>query len=335
MIIGFPHTPPSKGGPGSFQKSFENELKNRGWQIVYPNDGIIPDFAFVLGGTRNLKWLFKLKRNNVPVLYRLGGINWLYKHKKTPWVSKLNIYLKLKLLFYVQLFFANGIVFQSNFAKEWLLKFKQATRNSNNIIIYNGTDIDLFKPRSHFELNNTSILCVEGNIDYSPYAIPLLNKLQEELIEKSDYKSLIVYGSFEDRKNREKLYSKIDFRGKICREDIHKIYKNATFLSLDINATCPNTVIEAMSSGLPIIGYDTGSLRELIKGKAGILSNYGSNPWNLNFPDVHALVEDAKKVLRNWDYYSENARSNSILNFNFERVVDKYISFLISISKKK
>jgi glycosyltransferase involved in cell wall biosynthesis len=69
--------------------------------------------------------------------------------------------------------------------------------------------------------------------------------------------------------------------------------------SADLNAACPNSVIEALACGLPVISYATGSLPEIITGDAGKVVPYGSNYWNLEPPDIDALADAAREVLAN------------------------------------
>jgi len=329
MVIAFPQKPSKHGGPGSFQIRFEKELRQRDWDIVYPEDNIVPNVVLILGGTKKIQWLWSLKKKNIPIYFRLGGINWLYKHKglskKERWVHDF----RLKLTPFVQSYFGSGIIYQSNFAKEWLIKTKQSTIHRTSTIIYNGVDTSMFIPHNN-KTGDKSLLCVEGHLDYTPYAIDLLNYLQKELIEKSDFKSLKLYGGFEDPKNRDKLLPEIDYRGKAKRDEMPKVYKDSVFLSLDINATCPNTVIEAMSSGLPVIGFDTGALKELIGEEAGILTPYGSNPWLLKNPNLKSLKTDANKVLHNYKHFSLNARKKAVDKFDFRDVVNQYITFILN-----
>lgn len=74
--------------------------------------------------------------------------------------------------------------------------------------------------------------------------------------------------------------------------------KNKIYLSLDINPACPNTVIEALSSGAPVVGFNTGALNELVISDSGVVVPYGSDPWNLEYPDVKSLAKAILKIKR-------------------------------------
>src|SRR5688572_13996010 len=84
----FPHRP-GYGGPGSFQTRLENTLKRQGHRILYSNDNELPDVIIIVGGTKRLWWLFKLKRLKVPIIYRLDGISWILRKKNVGLVKFL------------------------------------------------------------------------------------------------------------------------------------------------------------------------------------------------------------------------------------------------------
>jgi glycosyltransferase involved in cell wall biosynthesis len=86
--------------------------------------------------------------------------------------------------------------------------------------------------------------------------------------------------------------------GLVRREDIPRIDRSAHLLySTDINAACPNSVIEALACGLPVIAYDTGALPELVPPQAGRVVPYGGDPWRLDPPDASGLVAAAVEIL--------------------------------------
>jgi glycosyltransferase involved in cell wall biosynthesis len=328
LTIGFPHKPIPKGGPGVFQSRFEEYIRAMGWQVVYPEDNVVPDAVIVVGGTKKIGWLLKLKFKNVPVIYRLDGMNWLHRETSST-ISKWILFeVRNIIMNTIRSVLATYIVYQSMFVKKWWGE-KGWISTQKNTIVYNGVDLDKFQPRSEGN-KELSILCIEGNIDYTPFAVELLNAIQEKLINESDFKSLVVYGSFEYAHNQKGLSSQIDYRGKIANEKIFEVYKNAVYLSLDINAACPNTVIEALASGIPVIGFDSGALKELVEGSfvSGKVVEYGGDPWKIDFPNVDALIIAAKEIKANWETYSANARKNAIERFSISYVVENYIKVI-------
>jgi hypothetical protein len=68
--------------------------------------------------------------------------------------------------------------------------------------------------------------------------------------------------------------------------------------STDLNAACPNSVIEAMACGLPVLAYDTGALAEIVQDGAGEVVPYGADHWQLEDPQVPPLAEACLKILQ-------------------------------------
>ena len=118
--------------------------------------------------------------------------------------------------------------------------------------------------------------------------------------------------------------------GTVPHSDIVEIYRGSHLLfSADINAACPNSVIESMACGTPVISFDTGSLTELLEEKGGIAVPYGGDPWKLDPPDIPSLAKEASQVLDNIDGYRESARQRAEKVFNVEGMVDQYLDVLL------
>lgn len=290
--------------------------------VIYKNSNTKPDIILVVGGTRQLFWLLSLRLKGVPIVFRLDGINWLHRKRKTTFRKFLLAEIQNLLNKLVHGFLANYIIYQSNFVKHWWEK--TGLRNRKEIsIIYNGVVI---KPKyNNIENGTISLLCVEGTIDYSPYAIELLNKLRKLLPSSIP---INLYGKFESPYNEHKLDKEINYHGFLQRDQVNSVYTNAVFLSLDINPACPNSVIESMAAGLPVVAYDTGCLKELVPQEAGAIVPYGSNPWELNFPDAIGLSDAIVKVIQNYSYYSNNALKHASNNFSAELVFGQYLQVL-------
>jgi glycosyltransferase involved in cell wall biosynthesis len=117
--------------------------------------------------------------------------------------------------------------------------------------------------------------------------------------------------------------------GLVPLERIPEIDRSAHVLySADVNAACPNSVIEALACGLPVLAFDTGALPELVNGDAGRVVPYGGDPWKLDPPDLNALTEAALEIINHQEHYRLGARAHAEATFSLEKMVDDYIQVL-------
>ena len=121
----------------------------------------------------------------------------------------------------------------------------------------------------------------------------------------------------------------LTWAGLVPREQIPALDRAAHLLySSDINAACPNSVIEALACGLPVLAFDTGALPELVVGNAGRVVPYGGNPWLLETPDVPALAEAAIEILSDQPRFRAAARSHAEDMFDLNGMVEAYLQVL-------
>jgi glycosyltransferase involved in cell wall biosynthesis len=136
-----------------------------------------------------------------------------------------------------------------------------------------------------------------------------------------------------DSRTRNKLKNpttfRIQFMDTVPREHIPWLMRSAHLLfSAEVNPPCPNSVIEAVACGLPVIGFDTGSLSELVQGDTGRLVPYGANPWKLETPDISTLADAAAEVLDDQPRFRASARERAETVFALEKLVDEYLKVL-------
>ncbi len=177
------------------------------------------------------------------------------------------------------------------------------------------------------------VVCVEGHIDYSPYAMELLGFVADGLAKQGA--RLILYGGFGGRAGKEQLDNRIDYRGAVSREAIAPVYRNRVYLSLDINPACPNTVAEALASGAPVIGFDTGAVKELVGHQAGCIVSYGGNPWKGERPDFQGLLSAYREVSGNFAEYSRAARQRAEDHYGIDTMVDAYAEVLERLAARR
>ena len=160
-------------------------------------------------------------------------------------------------------------------------------------------------------------------------------RLTEILQQKHNLQvELMVVGKITNEHKKQvesKTQISINWVGSVPRERIPEIDRSAHLLfSADLNAACPNSVIEALACGLPVLSFDTGALNELVPGDAGRVVPYGGNPWNIDPPDVESLADAGAEILRNQAQFRKSAREQAEVNLGLDKMVDAYLKVLLN-----
>jgi glycosyltransferase involved in cell wall biosynthesis len=325
------------GGMVSFQAKFINGLVQRDipytFNITDPHNTAI----LVIGGTRQLHKLRAAKRNGARIIQRLDGINWLHKVEKTPLKLYLRSEISNRILAFIRRSLANGIVYQSRFSREWW-DGVYGERPIPAKVVYNGVNLTSYSPvgperppDDHYR-----ILLVEGHLS-GAYARGLETAVSMAQAVRDAHQlkvELMVVGDVSDalkvhvHSSAPSLW--VTWRGVIPREEIPAIDRSAHVLfSADLNAACPNSVIEALACGLPIVAYDTGALAELVQGGAGEVVPYGTDHWRLEDPLIPPLADACAKVLHANAAYRTHARQQAEAAFDLDKMADGYLKALV------
>ena len=333
------------GGMVSFQGKFAAGLRARNIDICFDLSETPYDAVLVIGGTRQIHRLWQVKRRGIKVVQRLDGMNWIHRVLKTGWRHWLRAEYGNFMLSLIRSSFAAKIVYQSKFSRKWWTRVKGDTACPNTMI-YNAIDLNHFSPgdAATLPVDSIRLLLVEGSL-LGGYEFGLQNAvyLAAELAH-SHYENrsveLIVVGrvarvtrdnwnSWLSRAGLTDLVS-IQWVGTVPHGHIAETYRNAHLLfSADINAACPNSVLEAMACGTPVLAFDTGALSELLEDKGGIVVPYGGNPWELDPPDIQSLTKGTLGVLKKIDRYQVSAREQAKTDFDVEVMVDRYLEVLL------
>ncbi len=323
------------GGMVSFAAKFAAGLAARGIEVSHDLDATNYDAVLVIGGTwRNLLALRRAARAGKPIIQRLDGMNWLHTRTYTGIRHWLRAESANQLLAYIRARVATHVVYQSEFVRQWWLA-EHGEVPATPHIIHNGVDLNLFSPSGNETppADKIRVLMVEGSLQGGyelglESAVSLADQLQAQLAKPVE---LAIVGRVDDatrRKWTERAKAEISWRGVLPNSEIPALNRGAHLLySSDINAACPNSVIEALACGLPVLAFDTGALKELVTSNAGRVVPYGGDPWKLDPPDVDALVAGAQEILTE-PALRAGARRRAEDAFSLDKMVEAYLEVL-------
>lgn len=323
------------GGMVSFQAKFAAGLAARGGQVTYNLADEPYDSVLVIGGTRQLLALRRARRNGISIVQRLDGMNWLQRRARTGLRHWLRAELGNWLLAYIRERVATRLVYQSQFVQGWWEQVYGPAVKAHHVI-YNGVDLKQFSPEGKEKppSDRIRLLLVEGSLQGGyelglQGAVALAETLQANL---NGNVELVIAGKVDaDLKTKwsEKSKVAIDWLGVVPHEQIPALNRGAHLLySADLNAACPNSVIEALACGLPVVAFDTGALKELVTAQAGRVVPYGGDTWKLDPPDIAGLAAAAKDIVQNQAAFRSGARQRAEEAFGLDAMVEQYMQAL-------
>lgn len=168
-------------------------------------------------------------------------------------------------------------------------------------VMSNGIDNSMFKQKTDYSIKNriiyTGRLGFEKDVDKLIEAFYIAQKTKLEL-------KLDIWGDGPARKSLQVLVNKLGIGKKVCFKgfyDINKVaYKISEydfFITASLIETQGIVLLEAMSSGLPVVAVDKFAVKEVVlNGKNGYLSKPG---------DVDGLAKNILKMYANEDKLKE------------------------------
>ena len=323
------------GGMVSFRTRLVEGLRRRGLQVTDRLDDGPYRAVLVIGGMHDLPGLWQARRRGIPVVQRLNGMNWIHRLRRTGLKHFLRAEYGNCLLASIRQRLATRIVYQSQFSKHWWERV-YGPLNAPVSVVYNGVDLDSFSPNGSGEppSNCVRILVVEGNLagGYEgglESAVVSAERLQELLRKPVE---VVVVGRVTPTLQsawQQQARVRLNFSGLVKGERIPELARSSHLLyAADVNAACPNSVVEALACGLPVLAFDTGALREMVPVQAGRVVAYGGDPWKLDPPDTRLLAQAAVEVLATLPAFRSGARRWAEQVFGLDRMLDGYCQAL-------
>jgi glycosyltransferase involved in cell wall biosynthesis len=276
-----------------------------------------------------------------------------------PWVSIVGYFLKIPVILHIhhQLVDRNSrklveIIGKMNILKKIICVSEGIRKQfppllNKSTVIYNGVDTELFHPsqsirkmvREKMKIDENTVVIANVGYIMPPKGQDFLLRVFKDLLNqhKIDLMLLFVGNPHPRYKNyfkdlirfvkENELNGKVKFLG--FRSDIDEILKSIDILVVSsiYNEGCPMVILEAMSTGVPVVAPDSGGVPEVvIDGVTGLL--YGIGKENELKKNLSKLIDDVnmRKIM------GENSRkivmekfSKEIFNENIRKIINEVI----------
>ena len=309
------------GGPFTFRSKFEsflesNNLLANSLQIFGAQDRERPSILIV-NGTRKIFTQALCRLLGYSITLRLdGAIKYEFSH-----ADSLKSFFMVHVRFVIvtiNALLSQKIIYQSAHIRDTHLhsRFSKVIFSRKDFrIIHNPAVSGVDKSDK-----GKKILCVEGRTgnNYSNY---LLQRLAQ-------YEQIVVIGNVDKELN----IKSIEYRGSIAHKEVLNVFSQpwkAVFV-LEAFPPCPNSVLEAISYGIPVIGVNNGSLYEILGDRKLLISS--NVHWGDDIDSIQVADGDIEEVLNyvdlNWDSISNNMVRRSE-KFNERSIFMRYVNFII------
>jgi glycosyltransferase involved in cell wall biosynthesis len=298
-----PLKPKQGGGVYSFTRTFRNYLDSQAYDCTTAL-GHSYDVLLVSAWTTDYRSVRQARRwnPNVRVIHRVDGSAKAYGRSddSDDRLARINT-------------LADVTVFQSEFSR-WVTTVRYPLIKVDGPTIYNPVDTLLFTPNGEkFVLPPGTRVC---NATWSTNRMKGTWQLPT-LVRKNPDIQFILCGRYEGFPDLPNLH----LLGIVDREEMACVMRSCdVFINLSLNDPCPNVVIEALSSGLPVLYADSGGVPELVE-DAGL-------PATLN-----SFRRQLDHLLSDLSSYRQKARERAVTRFGISTIGAQYLEVIESLRR--
>jgi glycosyltransferase involved in cell wall biosynthesis len=332
------------GGPTTFVKNLSKYFTDKNISYEDSNHNNAQSILFPISYSKSV--LKKYKKQNKPIIQRLDGLSgfpWQRSSSMKSFFTKMRyentgISLKHQVKYMLDMFqigniynnYSDLIIFQSKYCRDLCFDMMKPLPEEKYKIIYNGAHTDIFYPSTKLEISSCPEFVITGRFRRNDMLLPVFDAL-DVLNRKYDFKLKII-GPIEKEYMLEEAKSRsyVTLCGPMTREGISKeLRKSDIYIFASLNAPCPNALLEAIATGLPIVSYNYGSISELLSFSPDLIAETKASPNPLLKSGLHlsaeALAEKLELTLNQFSKYKNIAIENNQL-FSFDKCGDQYLS---------
>ncbi|QLD87075.1 glycosyltransferase family 4 protein [Natronomonas halophila] len=191
-----------------------------------------------------------------------------------------------------------------------------------------GVDTDVFTPGDGTPVDGKQVLFVGRFVPAKN--LELLVEAFDAVVDEHPEAELVLVGDgprrnrIEGEVERRGLTDRVRFAGYVPNSELPKIYQRASVFALSSTSEhYPITILEAMSSGTPVVAPEVGAIPEIVEDEqTGIL--YTADSASGLTSGIERMLADSK--LRT--SYGRQARKLTVKQFDWENQQDRFRSIL-------
>jgi glycosyltransferase involved in cell wall biosynthesis len=344
-------SPHSFGGPSAFAYKFAQFLHKRNIPYTFDLNGRYDVLLAVATGP-DPELVKKIKEKGTKVLYRINGV-YLGREGYLSYDNKVLHQLHN---------FADKVIYQSKFSIMEVREYLGVDIEADPTIIYNGVDTSLFSPegekleREEYEHVLLSAGLFRPNkraqdvIDAMPYILEKFPNTLYAIVGPESYGDILR--TITDKIKYYNIKKNAVFIGPVEQSIIPIYYRSADiFMHLAWLDPCPNTVIEAMACGLPVIHAATGGTRELINEPELMIDSEYDNAKPYSLEEYDKILEkhggipqlDPAKIAKKTIWLLEDKKRISDFggkaifkvkeNYSLEKMGQQYVNLSLELMK--
>jgi glycosyltransferase involved in cell wall biosynthesis len=290
----------AEGGGFYFLQLFERFLQESSWEITRDVSDRF-DFLFTNHWMTPVKEIMRAIRANptVRIVQRIDGVAQDYGREPGADFHQAEVNR-----------LADLTIFQSQYAR-FAAREKFSVIRSDGPVIHNPVDVNIFAPREISIANGKPrVICVSWSTNSMKGAAQIF-----AVARANPDINFVLCGNFPEAPPLENVQT----LGVLDRADLAAAYRSCEILlTFSKNEACPNHVLEALASGLPILYEDSGAMFELIK-DCGLAVSVET--FRQKYDEVYSKLRPL----------STEARKRALQFFRPEAVLPRYIQAMEGI----
>jgi glycosyltransferase involved in cell wall biosynthesis len=232
---------------------------------------------------------------------------------------------------------ADWVFYQSEFCRRAADRFLGA-RKGRGEILFNAVDTQRFRPQPGVAetVRNSYSFLITGKIDRH-----LFYRLESTIeglgiacggglnarLKVAGWVDNEARSSAEGLARKLGLSDRIEFTGAYTQEQAPEVYRSAdAYVMTKHNDPCPNTVLEALASGLPVLYSGSGGVPELVGTEAGVALPCPEDWEVTRVPTPEAIGAGMLRIAAGHQIFADTARRRAVDRFDIAHWIDRHRS---------